>query len=249
MALWFRGRRKVRVRPLMSAGEGAGGLDSSRGGGAEDLDSLESWGRRGPGYEGGEGGWRSAWLAHLLGKEPRPWLPPSILSDVGGGLGARTPGPVKSKTMAGKPMTARKSWGRGAGHQRPRSSVGSPEPPDLSLTPRPPGPPLPAPSRHWARRPLRGGMLPPRPPLRRSSRPLPPPPEAGSAQTMAWNAPLSGPAGSPSRAPQKKTKNEAAATVPSSSEGRAPGDAFAADRWGRGGSVRPRPAPPLADLP
>lgn len=53
-------------------------------------------------------------------------------------------------------------------------------------------------------------MVPPGPDSTAPSRPLPQPPETGSAQTMAWNAPLSGPAGSPSRAPQKRSGDNGA---------------------------------------
>lgn len=131
----------------------------------------------------------------------------------------------------------------GGGASNTTVSGGSPEPQVFSLLPQPPGAPPPCSQQALGSPgPFRGkgSTAAATPPL---IPPLPPPPETGSAQTMAWNAPLSGP---PEARPEPHKNEAAAATVPSSDERRAPGGTSAAERWGQGASsapCRPHPSP------
>lgn len=87
-------------------------------------------------------------------------------------------------------MTACKSWERGRDIKGLRLSRISAAPKISSLLRRPQKSPCLLPAGTGLARPLRRGRFRLGLASAAPSRPLPPPPETGSAQTMAWNAPL-----------------------------------------------------------
>lgn len=140
-------------------------------------------------------------------------------------------------------MTARGSWGRGRGTRGHglRGVSGAPRFLPHPSAPRSPPPAL-LPAGPGLARPLRGEWF--RRGLRSTAHPAP------SRRHRKQDRPKQWPGTPRSRAPpeahSEPRKNAAAATVPSGSERRAPGAAFAAERGGRGASSapsRPHPSP------
>lgn len=136
-------------------------------------------------------------------------------------------------------MTASKSWGRGAGHRRHRlrlSGISA----ALKISPSARSPPSRSQQALGSPGPSSGnGSTPASPPL---LHPAPSRRHRKQARPKQWpGTSLSGPAGSPSRAPQNK-----ATTGPNDSERRTPGVTFAAQRSGRNTPStlsQPRPSP------